>query len=161
VNIFETGRELPERVHSRSCRQDLVPQQRMCRPYSRSPRDAPLQRISLLVLCSVKQTRQKQKRILQLRWEWKYNNWPIGHYPSSSFLLKGQRFGDWILSPSSEREMEISSVDWAQQSRQPVNVKTILRSELQRELLPVANMTALCGITGWMGKDLLSMLTCW
>jgi hypothetical protein len=39
-----------------------------------------------------------------------YNYWVSGHYPSSCFLFKTKRFGDWILSPSSGEHL----LCWAQ-----------------------------------------------
>jgi hypothetical protein len=61
-----------------------------------------------------------------------------GYYPSSLpkavlFIFKTQRFGDWILSPSSDKtagpEIGTSSIDWAQLSR--FYLKTEIESSLR------------------------------
>jgi hypothetical protein len=43
--------------------------------------------------------------------------WHVGHCPSSCFLFKKRRFGDWTPSPSPSPKIGISSIDWAQLSR--------------------------------------------
>jgi hypothetical protein len=72
----------------------------------------------------------------------------VGHYPSSCLYLKSpsclffktQRFGDWILSPSSgETYSGTSSVDWAQMSR--FYLKTETESSLRNVVFWKINRT--------------------